>query len=363
MTDQLYTIDESRLVLCPELYNILRNNFQGGVRIANQGEGCTQSSSWRQDGTLFTSIHHSGEYYRVNCPFCRDTRYRLWINHMYGQSDANGRSMKFLATCYNDERCLDDYENRRKLDRIIFGFRNVSERRIPFGLNQGEWIDPSQMVKAEPPGQVIPMSQLARSMPDHPAVQYLVHQRRYSLASLDRYEIGFCTYAPRYPAAAGRIIFPIRMNRELVGWQARYIGTTDWRHTPKYYGLPGMRKRLMLYNYDNAKDKPFVVMVEGVTDVHVVGDTSVGLLGKNMSIYQSTMALSTWTGKPFILLLDPDARDEMRSTVENLISNGVVVVEVYLPDGYDCGDYDRRTIWNIIHTQTRARGVVLPEIA
>ena len=363
MTDQLYHVDESRLVLCPDLYNSLRNNFPGGVIVANQGEGCTQSSVRRPDGTLFTSIHYSGEYYRVNCPFCKDTRHRLWVNHMYGQPDANGRAMGFMATCYN-EQCLDDYSNRQRFQRVVFGFRNVNERRrSAFVVQQGEWVDPTQLGKVEPPGDVIPLRQLAMAMPDHAACEYLCRQRRYSLHALDHYEIGYCTYSPRYPAATGRIIFPIRMNRELVGWQARYIGTADWRTTPKYYGLPGMRKRLMLYNYDNAKNKPFVVVVEGATDCHVVGDTSVALLGKKLSPYQSTYLLSTWESKPIIMVLDPDAQEESRGAVADLRENGAVVVEVVLPGDHDCGDYDRATLWNIIHAQSRARGVILPVVA
>ncbi len=360
MSDQLYQIDESRHTLCPELYTQLRANFPGGVIIANQGEGCSLSSSRKGDGSIFTSIHHSGEYYRVNCPFCRDTRHRLWVNHMFGQSDANGRAMRFLATCYN-ESCLDDFSNRKRFNDVIFGFRNANERRTQrFALNQGEWIDPTNLAPVEVPGQVIPMSQLARSMPNHVAVDYMVRQRHYSLQMLDHYEIGYCTYAPRFPEAAGRIIFPIRMNGQLVGWQARYIGTTDWKVTPKYYGMPGMRKRVMLYNYDKAKDKPFVVIVEGPTDCHVVGDTGVAIMGKNLSQYQSVLTLNTWTSKPIVLIFDPDAREEMQATVADLRENNAVVVEVVLPGEYDCGDYDRRTLWNIIHAQANQMGVILP---
>lgn len=363
MSDGLYVLDESRHVLCPDLYNQLRNNFPGGVIIANQGEGCSQSSARRPDGQVFTSIHHSGEYYRVNCPFCRDQRHRLWVNHMYGQPDANGRPMRFLATCYNED-CLDNWENRSRFNRVIFGFRNANERNTQsFRVELGEYVDPSSLQTAEPPGQVTPMSQLARAMPNHPAVQYMCQQRHYTLHMLDHYEVGFCTYAPKYPEAAGRIIFPIRMNSQLVGWQARYVGSADWRVIPKYYGLPGMRKRLLLYNYDNAKAAPFVVLVEGVTDTHVVGDTSCALLGKSLSIYQMTLILSTWQGKPIIMILDPDAREESRSAISDLRQNNAVVVEVVLPDGYDCGDYDRRSLWNIIYNQCQAQGVILPRAA
>lgn len=364
MTDQLYPVDESRHTLSAELYSILRNNFPGGVIIANPGEGCSLSSVHKLDGTLFTSIHHSGEYYRVNCPFCRDTRHRLWVNHMFGQPDANGRAMRFLATCYNED-CLQNFANRKQFNDVIYGFRNANERRDrAFPLNtEVAWFNPNELRVAEPPGQMIPLSQLARSMPGHEAVRYMCGERRYTSQMLDHYEVQYCTYAPKFPQAAGRIVFPIRMNNQFMGWQARYIGTADWRVIPKYYGLPGMRKRIMLYNYDHAKIMPFVCVVEGPTDCHVVGDTSVAILGKSLSQYQSTLLLNTWPGKPIILIFDPDAREEMRATVADLRSSGTVVVEIVLPGEHDCGDYDRRTLWNIIYSQASAMGVTLPRVA
>lgn len=366
MSDQLYSsIDESNYVLAPTLYNVLRENFPGGVIIANQGEHCYMSSSRQTDGRLYTSINHSGEYYRVNCPFCQDTRHRLWVNHMFGQQDANGRPMRFLATCYN-EQCLEDWQNRKRFNDVVYGFRNANERhRTHFELNNpNTWIDPNEAARFEPPGQVIPLTQMACSIPDHPAVRYMCGERRYTTQMLQHYEVGYCTYAPRFPEAADRIIFPIKMYGNAVGWQARYIGTTDWRQRAKYYGMPGMRKRMILYNYDNARNMPFVCLVEGVTDCHVIGDYACALLGKSLSRYQMELVLMTWGGtKPIIMILDPDAREEMRSTVLDLRNSGAIVVEVLLPGEHDCGDYDRRTLLNIIYSQARQMGVILPAVA
>lgn len=361
--DPLYAVDESSHVLCPGLYRVLLQKFPGGVRIANQGESCVMTSRPKAGGVVYTAITHSGEYYRINCPYCRDTRYRLWVNHMFGQLDGNGREMRFLANCYNED-CLSKEQHRRHFTDLVLGFQNYGSRRqAPFAIQPGEWVDPTQMGVAEMPGQIIPMFQLAQAAPDHAAVDYLCRQRRYTQQMLAKYELGYCTYAPKYPAATNRIIIPIRMNGVLVGWQARYIGSTDWRTTPKYYGLPGMRKRMMLYNYDTAKNCPFVVVVEGATDAHVVGDPCVAILGKSLSTYQATTLLSTWPGKPIILIFDPEARDEMAKTTEELRDNGAVVVEIILPGENDCGDYDRRELWNIIYSQTAAMGVRLPQVA
>jgi hypothetical protein len=104
--DPLYQMDESAMALCPTLYNALRSRVPGGIILANQGESMVQQSTLdRQRGQYHTYVVHSGEYYRVNCPFCNDTRHRLWVNHMFGQPDANGQPMRFLVVCYNDN-CL-----------------------------------------------------------------------------------------------------------------------------------------------------------------------------------------------------------------------------------------------------------------
>lgn len=356
-----YQPDEAHSALNPVLYNKLRNHFSGGVVVANQGEPFLASWHRNATGKVKAQISTAGEYYRVHCPFCKDGRQRLWINHMYGQPDPDGRPIYYLATCYNED-CMEDYHNRKSLQDTLFGFHNMNERPILYGPGVTHFdgdFRPGQPVSM--PGQLIPVSQLARSMPNHPAVQYMCGQRRYTSHMLDHYEISYCVQAtPNYRMAHDRIVFPIYMEGNLVGWQARYIGTADWKVVPKYYGLPGMKKSRMLYNYDHAIDKPFVIVVEGPTDAHVLSDYGVSLLGKNMSHMQMQILVAGWPGKPVILVLDPEAREETDKTISNLINAGVVALPIHLPEGYDCGDYDRATLWNIIHSQARQSGIILP---
>jgi len=357
--DPLY-VRPSSSVLCPELYDRLTTTFSGGVLIANQGMACTTQTSRITGGGTYTSLLYAGEYYRVNCPFCSDTRHRLWINHMYGQPDANGWPMTFLAHCYN-EHCLENQANRQIIENAVLKFRNANQRGAAFALQQGEWVDPLNHAKAESPGDIIPMRDLALSRPDHPAVQYLCGSRRYTLDMLSHYNISYCQHSTKYPIATNRIIFPIYMNHEFVGWQARYIGTADWKLTPKYYGMPGMHKRAMLYNYDNAAHSKCLVIVEGATDVHSVGDSSVAALGKHLSPFQVSIVLNTWAGKPILVVLDPDAEDESTKTVAELRNNNAIVVEVRLPDNKDCGDFDKATLWSIFKARSRDIGVNLPQ--
>jgi hypothetical protein len=348
-------------VLNPQLYMLLQSMCAGGVIVANQGERFV--ASWSTDPTTHRAQSHicsSGEYYRVNCPFCRDTRHRLWINHQFGMNDPSGRPLYYLAVCYNDN-CLADFYNRQKLSRDLFGFRNANERRPCFLLPPPTFDTGFSTGPAPLPGQLIPMSQLARSVPDHHAVTYLCGKRRYTAHMMDYYDLSYCASpSPAYRMAHDRIIFPITMNGVLKGWQARYIGTADWKKIPKYWGLPGMKKGHFLYNFDHAKDKNFVVVVEGPTDAHVVGDHAVSLLGKSMSHTQLELILQTWPGKPVLLILDPEAEQESRGMLSLMQQYGAIVLQIQLPPGYDCGDYDRTTLWNIIHNQSRQAGIILP---
>ncbi len=71
--------------LNPDLFEALAASF-GTVLIANEGERARVDyrPSWgspKGQVRLKAVRTVSGEYYRVDCPFCTDTRKRLWINH------------------------------------------------------------------------------------------------------------------------------------------------------------------------------------------------------------------------------------------------------------------------------------------
>ena len=103
-------------VLNPTLYNRLCKLF-GSVKISNQGVAMEPMPPISvpdvfDPDKLHLDVAVFGEYMLVSCPYCNDTRNRLWINHMFGQKDADGRRLTFLATCYN-EGCMANAENRK----------------------------------------------------------------------------------------------------------------------------------------------------------------------------------------------------------------------------------------------------------
>ncbi len=62
----------------------------------------------------------------------------------------------------------------------------------------------------------------------------------------------------------------------------------------QYYTMPGFKKTQHLYNYDQAKQFPFVSICEGVSDVWRFGSEAVALFGKNASSTQLDLIARHW---------------------------------------------------------------------
>ena len=61
-----------------------------------------------------------GETYKVSCPFCSDTRQRLWINHHWGVRDEKTNDdLLHLAHCFNDD-CINTREVQKELHAMVF---------------------------------------------------------------------------------------------------------------------------------------------------------------------------------------------------------------------------------------------------
>jgi len=357
--------DQASTPLTPGLYHLLDERF-GSVQLANEGERMIARPG-RKDrlGRRKMSIDHAGEYYRINCPFCNDTRRRLWINHCYGQEDiVSNYPITWLAVCYNDD-CLTESDNRERLFDLIFGFKNRNARaRLTRVVRKGE--EPKRLFETTLPGLVVPLDQLGRR---HSAVQYL-EERGYDVAHLAMtYGIGYCQEASsQFPAAGGRIIIPIWMRGKLVGWQGRYVGDLKWKvaGVQKYYNLPGMAKKLMLYNVDRAEKTKsrIVVLVEGVTSVWATGAETVALLGKTLSYQQQQLIEVSWGERDalVVVILDDEAQKQAVKVVDQLGECfGKRVVNVCLPKGKDPGDYDREVTWGFIEAAATAQGIDLDD--
>jgi hypothetical protein len=327
----------------------------GEIVIAHENESMVSHVEWSADEERFKlRIDQPGEYYRVNCPFCTDTRRRLWINHMWGFYNERCRSRNlWLAACYN-ESCLQRPGYAYKLYEMIFS--DVTNRRQAVEADVVEVGEkPAGLCQeARPPGVVYPLHELPF---DHPANLYL-RKRGYDTDMLGRtLQVGWCSEAScrELFLAANRVIIPIWLYGTYVGWQAREIEERE-STAPKYFTMPGMKKRGCLYNYDIARNFDFVVVTEGVTKVWSVGPESVAILGKKLSSWQAQAICGTW--KKAVIYLDGSAAEEALEAKDALRSVPEVAL-VQLPSGKEPGDFSIDYNRQLIYYEAKRQGIAL----
>jgi hypothetical protein len=349
--------------LNPKLYDLLRKRF-GQATISNENEA--MSCRYRPDAfsnNVDLEIMAWGESYYIDCPFCGESRHRLSINHRYGVYDPVTDSDHFyLARCFN-ENCLKEPGLRQQLKEKIFGFMNCDQRRRTMVLTRGvrPVTDSTSLPPATLPGKVVELSDLAE---DHPAIIYL-RNRGFDPVELSfRWHVCLCEEASSpHRMAQDRLIIPIYMNNVLVGWQARHVGEHNWTQLklPKYYTMPSFRKSFVLYNHDQAKLQPCVVVCEGPSDVWRIGAPAVALLGKQASIGQLQILVREYRSKPIVVLLDGDASADANRLIHQLRPFARDrLIQVTLPVGRDPGSYNRAELWSLIESEATRQKVTLP---
>lgn len=354
------------------LYGRLRRAFaeSGGVKIASEGESMiytkqkdiSKPAEMREGKLVEKYIYdfdQGGEYYRVNCPYCYDTRHRLYVSHMWGCRDRDGHPMLFLAVCYNED-CLADYANRRAfMQRVRFG-PSLMDARIAPGVILTE-----EQRTFEWPGPVTRLDQLPD---DHDAVVY-VRGRGFDPGVLGRfYGAAYCRNSVHFHACK-RIIIPVYSEGVLKGWQARYVGELAWKNKdkvdrlpPKYYTCPRMKRSKLIGNWDNAKRYKTVVLTEGWFDVFATGPWTGCIFGNFTSTLQRQMLIDSAkaTGQAIVFMLDPE-EFESESSVVAMEELGRELpgqfAPVKLPKGTDPGALGRDFLLEYIEAEARKLGV------
>ncbi|MBL8795238.1 MAG: hypothetical protein JNM56_15135 [Planctomycetia bacterium] len=340
-------------LLRPELYDRLDRVF-GHVRIAHEGVEMVSRPYLSADLEVRLDITTRGETYCVSCPFCGDTRQRLWINHRWGYWDLRTQTRNlWLAHCFNEE-CLRSYDRQQALYREVFadvgdGIRDVILPGAP---------PPAEPVEVIWPTQLIPLDQLPE---DHDACRYL-RSRGFDPVLLSKHlGLNYCPWTDPFvmSMAKDRIIIPITMNGEPRGWTGRFIGEPPNKFVPKYYHMRDLPRGELLYNFDQARRSPYVVVCEGPSDVWRVGPCSVALLGKHASLAQRALLAKHWGQGAVVILLDNDAIDEAQELYDQLRDTVPRRVLVHLPGGKDPGDLTREQLDQIIQGAARNQCVDL----
>lgn len=245
----------------------------------------------------FGDSKSAGKDIRVNCPFCifrgrrtPDKEYKLYIT-----------PDKDLAHCF---RC--DYAS--KASKLI---PQIASLGVAFDKIQAQEQKPDEL-------EGMPNNCSLDSLPDdHLALTYLRNREFNPFHFLER--IVFCPdYKKETHSFGPRLIFPIFQFGTYRGFQARTI----WKNTlPKYIGASNMKKKTLLYNYDEAfsQDEQLIV-TEGFFDALRIGNQAVAALGKSISDEQLRL-IRIGQFKRIVILLDSDAKKEGLESANELASD------------------------------------------
>jgi hypothetical protein len=340
--------------LNPRLYQLLTKRFHS-VKISNAGEQAqivyeiNRERGNREEPVLA----YPGEYYLICCPFCGDTKYRLYINHLFGQSDGEGNEFLHLAHCFN-ERCM----TRETVREFIEDLTDNEWLLSRFKIRPGVEVDISQ-INMDWPGPCVRVDELK---PSHKAYQFLVG-RDFDPALIARgYDVRYCSESSRYYMAPGRLIIPIYEGGRMLGWQARDLQTKRKLDDPlpKYWTCPGTPKKALLYNFGRASLYQTGVIVEGPTDVWRFGPMACAALGSSMSPLQIRKFVDVFKLRSCVLLFDPEeydkeAQEKLRNTMLSSFVGGCAAIR--LPKGTDPGSLDRQVLRDFVRAEARKQGV------
>jgi hypothetical protein len=341
-----------------KLYNALVRVFKE-VRIANEEEAAVFGSprltavqnsiknKYKDRRDLMPTRIYGGEQYMVCCPYCNDSRYRLYISHAWDKylEDEKGNQIYAgkRALCHN-ENCLADVANFQDLDTLIReNLKDDDNAPLRCSTDVEEF---SSRVVQLPSG-----FPLADDRVPNDIHEYLT-KRGYDVRDMsDNWHVRVSDIH-FYPTPA--LIFPIYQSGVCKCWQARYVGE-DFKSLgkPKYFWPSGVKKSWLLYNWDAAKLHQLVVVTEGVLDAIRVGEQGVALFGKSPSLYQEKLLSNNWKNGCLIWMPDEDDPESVQAAIEytqkwngkGVFKHGAHVVR--LPDG-DPGDHSRRTLWNLV---------------
>jgi hypothetical protein len=363
--------------LNPLLYRRLKEAFRV-VRVSNDRVPVMvhYAPDWvYRKGRLRAKVVEWGETYHVNCPFCTDTRGRLYISHQWSEEDERtSDDMLHLAMCHN-EGCLATRDAQKELHAIVYP-------KGQYGRTTKIRLKPRKTVTGPPAPLkfVLPEGTPLSVLPTgHPAIKYLRRRDFDPTWLAKRWGVYYCEANPKcykqeYDTAphfySGRIVYPVyapssltrnqaepaKQGFRLAGWQARALEEEPADGSPKYLIASGMHKNELLYGLPEAiKTGGPVVIVEGVTDVWRLGTNALGLFGKTISDRQVKLLLRHLESRPVVVLLDEDAAENARRVREKIRSSRLLagdeapVVLAKLPRGRkDPGECTYAQIWRTI---------------
>jgi hypothetical protein len=295
-----------------------------------------------------------GERYRVDCPYCGDTRKRLYVTYLFGMEDEEtGLANTGNIHCFN-EACHEDYTNRRELleDLELHGLRDY------FVVQQTQKIEEADEASGEftfrgevgRPGECVQLSEIVEGTPDYRIIEYLRDERGFDVGKLQQwYGVEYLRRAFSYSLLSGRVWTPFYRAGAMIAWTARAVPglcDSDIRHFHSPGGLGGL-----LYGLGSALDMPVLTLVEGPADRWAIGSSGVALLSKTLGGQKAARLATGLSGSKVelvLVLLDPEQPENEKAKgkphqIEETVARvrkitTKPVLPVYLPSGLDPAD-------------------------
>lgn len=299
-----------------------------------------------------------GAEFAINCPFCVrragkvDVKKKLHINPEHA-----------VWRCW---RC----NSKGRLDELFTDIAREQEAGPAY-------VVPEARRGIQHPGELIDLGSLDDN---HVAVRY-IRRRGYDPSALSRvFGIKYCSVGQKFMQGmfdtTNTIVFPVWMQGQIVGWQARLLYDPDQlspeeclslgfktdedgriMRPPKYFTPSGFDKGKALFNYDVARTGEVVVVCEGPLDATSVGPLAVGTFGKSITAEQARLIKPFW--KLAVVMLDPgDADAESQSVMLDLAAS-MRVIQVRLEGYKDPGDAPTLEIWRQIDAVASRYGIDL----
>jgi len=308
------------MALNHKLYAALVELFEK-VQIHNEGDPL---SYCMQRGRI--NITDGGEEYRVCCPICADSRYRLYFNHMWGQK-VDGKTL-FGVHCFNEE-CQ---KKPKFFESVIVPLKDAIygiKGRVVVAKKPIEQAHAATFV--EVPDGITFLSDLP---PGHYCKRYLSDKRGFNPEDVcSTWGLFYIPDGAAIPGSNGKffpanhnLAIPCMLKNKIVSYQTRFINPLtlsdkpSGKYPPKYFTVGA--KSSTVYNIDRA-DGEVIVLVEGPFDTWRVGHNfAISPWGKSLSAHQEGVIVRLLLERavPLVVWLDQDAREEAEALVDRFKS-------------------------------------------
>ncbi len=265
----------------------------------------------------------SSGWVEINCPFCDDPSKHCGIN-----------LDSLLFHCW---RC----GAKGDLVKLARELLNLSYKEVVDVLKKYDYYDdekPKFELEIERERKLLlPKGLVSMKEKDHKLVRKYLESRNYdpdylyetyNLMRIEPFHIGNWKF---------RVMIPVVMNGKtvtMVGMDVirKYEEVPKYRNLPNDFSLIPVKK--CLYNIDTVKKGGCCIIVEGVTDVWRLGEGSIAIFGKQMTMEQIRL-LKQKVLSNIVIILDPDAERQARELMDVLANTIDVSVQMLLMDQKD----------------------------